>query len=186
MNTLKNTLNTCIIILLIICTGISQSPTTVQIRTLNEYSKKFDLVKDDFFPDNDHYTHKDMSINFFGNTISYNKGIFPLLYKSDNFVMISVYHGSDWIFHNKIALKLNDEVIFVEAVKECTHEVIGSNIMEVCYYDLDFDLVKRLAETPDIKLRYYGKDGYRDMDFNAQIWKDTYTYYKLLDVCGKL
>ena len=82
-----------------------QQASKQQIAMLNELSNKFDYVTDDFYPENNRYVPKGISVL----GIEW-KAFYPVINKDGTIYFVAFYRGRGWLFVDKIAVKINDEI----------------------------------------------------------------------------
>lgn len=159
-----------------------QQASKQQIAMLNELSNKFDYVTDDFYPENNRYVPKGISVL----GIEW-KAFYPVINKDGTIYFVAFYRGRGWLFVDKIAVKINDEILEFIPKNECIRETDQQDITEKCYLypDNPIEVLKKIAEAPKSIVRYSGRTSYSQNDVNTDIWRDCYLFYQLMDKMGK-
>lgn len=154
---------------------------------LEVLKKKFDFNNDEFKKVG-WYVHKDQK--------SYTRDMLKMNIMNDGYYyMESQYHASDWMFHQKVQVKIGDKVYESETVpttsKNNITDATGEGIYENVSYLAGGDngIIEAIAKSGDqeILVRFEGRESVHDFTLNPkdkQAIIDGYRLSELLKITG--
>ncbi len=141
---------------------------------LSRLKQKFNYYEDDFTGIG-WYKHKAIPAKVqqysFDNTKYRRSSYVEIPVRSNGFIYIkSIYHSSEWIFHEQIAVKINDRLLYSETIPSYSdnnsREARGPGITETIHFlnSSDNGILKSIAESTsnEITIRQIG-DKYHDI-----------------------
>lgn len=82
--------------------------------------------------------------------------------------MHSYIYATEWLFVEKIRIKLDGELFEFQSEKEIRDVKDYGNIEELNFYDVDRDFIEKLAQANTVLIRFSGADKYMDVEYKPE------------------